>query len=38
MTTRQTICAIEGAAANSMALAGPDAVLILGSLLLLIRP
>ncbi len=42
MPTQQTICAIEPAAAKSMAWADavgmPAATLILGSLLLLIRP
>jgi hypothetical protein len=38
MSTLRTICAIEPAAARSMALADPAATLILGTLLLLIRP
>lgn len=38
MSTLQTICAIEPAAAKSMALAEPAANPILGTLLLLIRP
>jgi hypothetical protein len=38
MSTLQTNCAIERAAAKSMALAEPAATLILGTLLLLIRP
>jgi hypothetical protein len=38
MSTLQTSCAIEPAAAKSMALAKPVATLILGTLLLLIRP
>jgi hypothetical protein len=38
MTTRHDICAIDRTAANSHGLAGSAATLILGSLLLLIRP
>jgi hypothetical protein len=38
MPTRQTICAIDPAAANSIGKARPAATLILGSLLLLTRP
>lgn len=38
MSTRQTICAIEPTAAKAVAVGEPVATLILGTLLLLIRP